>query len=80
MEVPNPLVVPRADAAIIAFNLADVWVLAGCSRSFSVIGVWLVRNRDALPPRRRRLAALTGVVTRRCSAHRAAGHRTLSGQ
>ena len=53
LEVPNPLVV-QGDDAMVAFNLADVWVLVGVTALFTVLGVWVVRNRDALPQRRRR--------------------------
>jgi hypothetical protein len=54
LEVPNPIVVTGGDA-IVAFNLADVWVLVGVIALFSVIGTWLVRNRGLLPePRFRR--------------------------
>lgn len=52
LEVPNPLVL-RGDEAVIAFNLADVWVLGGLVALFSALGVWIVRNRAALPQRRR---------------------------
>jgi hypothetical protein len=45
--VPNPLVI-TGDDAIVAFNLADVYVLAGVAVLLAVVGAWLVRNRDAL--------------------------------
>ena len=54
--VPNPLVV-TGDDAVVAFNLADLWVLAGVAGLVTSIGIWLVRNRHALPepsPFRRR--------------------------
>lgn len=49
MEVPNPLVIGGTHA-LIAFNLADVWVLAGIFVVIAAIAVWLIRNRDLLPP------------------------------
>lgn len=57
LRVPNPIVLVGDDAAV-AFNLADVWVLAGLAGLFAVVAAWLIRNREALPtrPRRRRAA------------------------
>lgn len=52
LEVPNPLVL-EGSRAVVAFNLADVWVVTGLTALFSVIAVWLVRNRETLPLRRR---------------------------
>ncbi len=52
LEVPNPIIVTEG-RAVIAFNLADVWVMGGLLALFSVIAVWLVRNREALPQPRR---------------------------
>ncbi len=49
MEVPNPLIV-GGDRGLIAFNLADVFALAGILALVVVIGVWLIRNRDLIPP------------------------------
>jgi len=49
MEVPNPLVV-SGDSGLIAFNPADVFALAGIFALVVVIGVWLIRNRDLIPP------------------------------
>jgi len=49
MEVPNPFVVV-GDRGVLAFNLADVFVLAGTFTLVVVIGVWLIRNRDLIPP------------------------------
>ncbi len=49
MEVPNPLVV-SGDSGLIAFNPADVFALAGTFALVVVIGVWLIRNRDLIPP------------------------------
>jgi hypothetical protein len=49
MEVPNPLVV-GGDRAFIAFNLADVWALTGIVALVCAIGLWLIGNRDLLPP------------------------------
>ena len=49
MEVPNPLVI-GGEHAFIAFNLADVWALAGILALVCTIGIWLIRNRELLPP------------------------------
>lgn len=49
MSVPNPLVV-SGDRGLIAFNPADVFALAGILALVIVIGVWLIRNRDRIPP------------------------------
>lgn len=49
MEVPNPLVVDT-DRALIAFNLADVWAVAGISLLVLTLSVWLIRNRHRIPP------------------------------
>ena len=49
MEVPNPLIV-GGDDGVIAFNLADIWALVGIFLLVLALGVWLVRNRDLLPP------------------------------
>lgn len=46
--VPNPLVV-AGDDAVVAFNLADLWVLVGVAALLTSIGTWLVHNRHALP-------------------------------
>jgi lipoprotein signal peptidase len=54
LEVANPLVI-EGERAVLAFNLADVWVLAGLAALFAVLGVWLVRNRDGLHRVRRGL-------------------------
>jgi hypothetical protein len=51
-EVPNPSVL-TGGRAVVALNLADVWVLVGLLSLFPVIGVWLVRNRTLLAPPRR---------------------------
>lgn len=48
MEVPNPLVVGGAEA-VIAFNLADVWAIAGIFLLVCAIGLWLIRNRALIP-------------------------------
>ncbi|MGL6280370.1 MAG: hypothetical protein ACRC50_12550 [Gaiella sp.] len=53
LEVANPLVL-TGDRAVLAFNLADVWVLVGLASLFGVLGVWLVRNREQLQWMRRR--------------------------
>jgi hypothetical protein len=50
MEVPNPLVVESRNA-LIAFNLADVWAVAGIVLLVCTIGIWLIRHRDMLPAR-----------------------------
>jgi hypothetical protein len=49
MAVPNPLVL-AGDRGLIAFNLADVWALVGIFSLVVVIGIWLIRNRDLIPP------------------------------
>ena len=49
MEVPNPLML-GGDNAVIVFNLADIWTLAGILMLVCTLGVWLIRNRDLLPP------------------------------
>ena len=41
---------PAATTPIIAFNLADVWALTGILALVLTIGIWLIRNRDLLPP------------------------------
>lgn len=35
---------------LIAFNLADLWALAGIFLLVLAIGVWLIRNRALIPP------------------------------
>jgi hypothetical protein len=52
LAVPNPIVVTEG-RAVIAFNLADVWVMSGLLALFSVVAVWLVQNRESLPAPRR---------------------------
>ena len=49
MEVPNPLIV-GGERGLIAFNPADVFALGGIFALVVVIGVWLIRNRDLIPP------------------------------
>lgn len=49
MKVPNPLVF-AGDRDLIAFNLADLWALAGIFLLVLAIGVWLIRNRALIPP------------------------------
>lgn len=49
MEVPNPLVL-SGDRSLIAFNLADIWALAGIFLLVLTIGSWLIRNRALIPP------------------------------
>ena len=39
-----------ASTRSVAFNLADVWALAGIFLLVLAIGIWLIRNRDLLPP------------------------------
>lgn len=61
LRVPNPIVV-RGDQVVVAFNVADVYALAGILALTITLSVWLVRNRELLPapsglwplPRRRR--------------------------
>ena len=49
MEVPNPLML-GGDNAVIVFNLADIWTITGILLLVCTLGVWLIRNRDLLPP------------------------------
>ncbi len=49
MEVPNPLILGGTHA-MLAFNLADIWSLVGILLLVSTIGIWMIRNRDLLPP------------------------------
>lgn len=48
MRVPNPLVLEDG-RTLVAFNLADVWALAGIALLTATLAAWLVRNRDLLP-------------------------------
>ncbi|MGI8973250.1 MAG: hypothetical protein ACR2HI_03625 [Gaiella sp.] len=48
LAVPNPIVLV-GERSVIAFNLADVWVVVGLSLLLGSIGAWLVRNRHGLP-------------------------------
>lgn len=48
MRVPNPIVV-SGDRAVLAFNLADLWALAGIVLLVTTLGTWLVWNRELLP-------------------------------
>jgi hypothetical protein len=47
MKVPNPIVV-KGEHTALAFNLADVWSVAGILLLVTAIGVWLIRNRTLL--------------------------------
>lgn len=47
MRVPNPLVL-EGGSTLVAFNLADVWALAGIALLGLTLTVWLVRNRALL--------------------------------
>ena len=49
MEVPNPFIIDF-EHALVAFNLADLWALAGIFLLVLSIGLWLIRNRHLLPP------------------------------
>ncbi len=49
MKVPSPLVF-AGDRDLIAFNLADLWALAGIFLLVLAIGIWLIRNRALIPP------------------------------
>jgi len=51
LRVPNPIVL-RGDHVILAFNLADVLALTGILALVATLSVWLVRNREVLPPPR----------------------------
>ena len=48
MRVPNPIVV-SGDRTVLAFNLADLWALAGIVLLVTTLGTWLVWNRELLP-------------------------------
>lgn len=48
MQVPNPLVL-SGDRGFVAFNLADVWALAGILLLVLALGTWLIRNRALIP-------------------------------
>jgi len=63
MEVPNPLIA-GVDRGLIAFNPADVFVLAGILTLMVVIGIWLIRNRELIP-RRGEVQASRGRAFRR---------------
>ncbi len=47
--MPNPFIA-GGDRGVVAFNLADVFALAGIFALVLVIGVWLIRNRTLIPP------------------------------
>ena len=49
MDVPNPLVA-TTDRGSIAFNVADIFALTGILALLLVIGAWLIRNRELIPP------------------------------
>jgi xanthine/uracil permease len=63
MAVPNPLMVTGSQS-IVAFNLADVWSLAGIFLLTSAIGIWLVRNRHLLPTTAQSLTACSAALRR----------------
>ena len=56
LRVPNPLVV-ESNTTIVAFNLADVWAVAGIASLTAVVAIWLIRNRRLLPAHRRAAAS-----------------------
>ena len=63
MSVPNPFIVVSG-RSVIAFNLADIWVLVGIVLLVLGLGAWLVRNRDLIQSPRdvtRRAEALSDV-------------------
>jgi hypothetical protein len=64
MRVPNPIVL-AGNRAIVAFNLADVWALAGIVLLVAAIGTWLVRNRELLPTHAQARARWARVFGRR---------------
>jgi len=64
MEVPNPLLA-GGDNAFIAFNLADIWALTGILALVLTIGIWLIRNRDLLPPTTTALWSTRSAAARR---------------
>lgn len=49
MEVPNPLVATGESRAI-AYNPADVFALSGMVILLVAIAVWLIGNRELIPP------------------------------
>jgi hypothetical protein len=51
LSVPNPIVVDGWHG-IVAFNLADVWVVLGIVALVSVLSAWLVRHRHLLSAER----------------------------
>jgi hypothetical protein len=48
--VPNPLVF-EGETRVIAYNLADVWAVAGIASLLTVLSVWMIRNRRLLESR-----------------------------
>jgi hypothetical protein len=49
MRVPNPLLL-SAPHSVVAFNLADLWVVGGILLLVLALGSWLIANRELLPP------------------------------
>ena len=49
MVVPNPLLAGSDEQGLVAFNLADLWVIAGIILLVLTISLWLVRNRALIP-------------------------------
>lgn len=62
LVVPNPFVL-EGDRAVVAFNLADVWVLAGIVSLVLVLSTWLIRNRSRLAPAATKEAAKDDAMT-----------------
>ena len=53
MFVPNPLLAGSDEQGLVAFNLADLWVIAGIILLVLTISLWLVRNRALIRHRPR---------------------------
>ncbi|MBM3677377.1 MAG: hypothetical protein FJW96_05765 [Actinobacteria bacterium] len=56
LVVPNPLLI-EGDSTVIAYNLADVWAVAGILFLTGVLATWMIRNRHLFPSRTARSAA-----------------------
>jgi lipoprotein signal peptidase len=48
LRVPNPIVL-HGERTVLAFNLADIWALAGILLLVATLSLWLIRNRAMLP-------------------------------
>lgn len=63
LRVPDPIIASSHDA-VIAFNLADVFTLAGLLALTSALSTVLVRNRHLLPTPRKARATRTRALRR----------------